>query len=352
MLSNVVRIPFWTYQLFTKAKSFKANAVIGSPLLNRLGLHVVRLLLAHGVARFKWLLLSPCAPRKYRRDFQKEGFVLLENFLPPQEFQQLEEGFANCQSPVRECVQGDTLTHRIFLDAPTAEQISGCRSLLANRLYQRLLAYCSGRLTRPHFYVQCVKNHFVAGGDDPQKVMHSDTFHPNIKAWLFVSDVDESNGPFTYVPSSNRLTWRRIKWEYARSLVARDIGDGYSEKGSFRVSNDDLERLGLPQPVGFKVRRNTLVIANTFGFHGRGPAAETSNRYALYATSRGNPFNPFPGVSSRYLARISQHVAQAFWLYQDNRAAKRNSRSSWHIVPSEDFHSLPAEEPEPRQSGE
>lgn len=341
MLRNIVQIPFWTYQLFTQAKSFKANSIIGNPLLNRLGLHVVRLILSHGISKFKWFVLAPYASKKHRKAFQTQGFILIENFLIEDDFRQLEEDFANCRSEVRECRQGDTLTHRIFLDETAVAQMPGCQALLENKRYQQLLTYCSGRLCRPHFFLQCIKNHFVKGRDDPQKVLHADTFHPNIKAWLFVSDVDENNGPFTYVPTSNRLTKQRLKWEYKRSIKAQNINDGYSEKGSFRANEDDLKELDLPQAVGFKARKNTLVIANTFGFHRRGNALEKSNRYAFYATSRGNPFIMFPGVNSKHLSRISQTMAQAYWRHLDKNAAKNNRPSSWHIVPNDDFHAKP-----------
>ena len=73
--------------------------------------------------------------------------------------------------------------------------------------------YCAARLKRPLYYVQSIKNGYVAGRSDPQKVLHSDTFHSSMKAWYFIDDVTEDRGPFTYVPGSHRLTWKRLKWE-------------------------------------------------------------------------------------------------------------------------------------------
>lgn len=341
MLRNFLLTPVWVFQLFTQAKSFKSNPVIGNRVLNRLGLHVLRLVLAHGVSQFKWLLLAPLAKPEYRAAYRQNGYVLIENFLEPDHFQNLEKELETCRGEVRECIQGDTLTHRIFLDEETLDGLPACEDVLNNKTYQRLLGYCSGRLSYPLFYVQSIKNHFARGKHDPQKVLHSDTFHPNVKAWLFVTDVDENNGPFTYVPGSNRLTLARLKWEYARSIAARDINDGYSEKGSFRVEDDALDGLGLPQPHGFKVKRNTLVIANTYGFHRRGDALEKSARLEIWAYSRGNPFNPIPGVSSHMLSKFGNRMVRAFWRHQDAEAAKKNRRSSWHIVPEDEFHAKP-----------
>ena len=48
--------------------------------------------------------------------------------------------------------------------------------------------------------------HACDGPPDPQTALHADTFHPTVKAWLFLTDVAADAGPFTYVPGSHRLT--------------------------------------------------------------------------------------------------------------------------------------------------
>jgi hypothetical protein len=56
-------MPVWTVQLFGTAKSFRDNPLIGSTLLNRLGLHAGRLVAAHALNRLRLGLLSPLASR-------------------------------------------------------------------------------------------------------------------------------------------------------------------------------------------------------------------------------------------------------------------------------------------------
>ena len=123
-----------------------------------------------------------------------------------------------------------------------------------------------------------------------------------MKAWFFLQDVDSSQGPLNYVPGSHRLTLARLRWEYRRSLVAAKLQDGYSEKGSFRADEEDLRQLGLPEPRHFTVSANTLVIADTGGLHRRGAAAPGARRLEIWAYSRLNPFNPWPGINSRMWA--------------------------------------------------
>src|ERR1700726_1013593 len=58
----------------------------------------------------------------------------------------------------------------------------------------------------PMVYVQTVLSHAVEGPADPQRDLHTDTFHPTVKAWLFLTDVTQDAMPFVYVPGPRRLT--------------------------------------------------------------------------------------------------------------------------------------------------
>ena len=59
---------------------------------------------------------------------------------------------------------------------------------------------------------------------------------------------------------------------------------------------------------------NTLVVADTSGFHGRTPADRPVTRLELYGTLRRNPFNPLPdldiaalpGIKGRLNRRLDQ----------------------------------------------
>jgi hypothetical protein len=58
----------------------------------------------------------------------------------------------------------------------------------------------------------------------------------------------------------------------------------------------DLAALGLPPPRVFAVPANTLVVADTYGFHARGPSAGRSLRVEVWAYGRRSPFVPWSGL--------------------------------------------------------
>ena len=334
---NVVLFPWWLIRVFTQAKSFTANPVLGSRILNRLGLHVARLVGAHAARRVRLLFISPFIDKDLRRAYWRDGFILVENFLPEDAFAKLcgdvRERAADLE--VRECVQGDTLTHRVLLDDAAVEQLPGVKHLLENRTYLELLAFVGATYKRPLFYIQRIANGFAGGTKDPQKTLHSDTFHPTMKAWFFLDDVPVEKGPFTYAPGSHRLTWKRIKWEYQRSIHVHELDNVYSRRGSMRADDEDLAAMGYGPRRGITVQKNTLVVADTHGFHCRGQAEKNASRLELWAFCRTNPFSLFCGTGSRLVSRIENRGARALWRFEDKKASGRGVKSSWHVIDAE-----------------
>src|SRR5258708_24563312 len=77
------------------------------------------------------------------------------------------------------------------------------------------------------------------------------------------------------------------------SLSAQHSPNGDPRQGSFRIEPEELPALGLPEPRVFAVPANTLVVADTFGFHARGPSAGRSLRVEIWAYGRRSPFVPW-----------------------------------------------------------
>ena len=353
-MRKIAMTPVWILQIFGQTKSFVANPIIGSRTLNRLGLHAARLIAAHALRRVRITFITPFVPAAQRRAYWRDGFVAVEDFLPKEQFERLKTEINDHgrQLEVRECIQGDTLTHRVLLDDQTLIRLPVCRDVLEQRSFLRLQNFVAANFKRPLFYIQRIRNSHRKGNPDPQKNLHSDTFHPTMKAWLFLDDVPLENGPFTYVPGSHRLTWGRLKWEYNQSVNAGELGNIYSRRGSMRADGDDLKMMGLGAPTALAVRGNTLVVADTHGFHCRGPAVGQASRMEIWAYCRTNPYNPFPGTGSRWVSRLENRLAKMFWRRQDQDAAKKNRSSVWHLVPSEKMFDDPpaSQDPSPRAS--
>ncbi len=171
--------------------------------------------------------------------------------------------------------------------------------------------YIGARLKLPRCYVQSIRRDFTANAPDPQKDAHSDTFFPTLKGWLFLDDVDLDRGPFRYSPGSHRLSWPRLAWEYRQSLHARSAEDPHTAAGSLRARDADLANMRLPEPKPVLVKANTLVLADTGGFHRRGEAADERPRRAIYVWMRSNPYNPILGFRSRAWRRMELAVTKA-----------------------------------------
>lgn len=329
-------MPWWVLCVFTQGKSFVGNPVLGNKLLNRMGLHVFRLVFAHAARRVRLLTISPFVDKQFRQQYWQNGFVIIENFLPDVEFQKLNHVVRQKGKTheVRECIQGDTLTHRVLLDEKALKTLPEINELIENSKYKGLMALVGATYKRPLFYIQRIANQAVKGKVDPQKSLHSDTFHPTMKAWYFLDDVSLDKGPFNYVPGSHRLTLKRLKWEYARSIDFDTLENVYSKRGSFRPSAQNMIQMGYGKVKAVTVKRNTLVVADTHGYHCRGATQTKASRLEIWAFCRTNPFSLIAGFGSRFLSRIENRGAKALWRYQDEKAAAKGKLSSWHIVDS------------------
>nr|CAA6813018.1 MAG: Phytanoyl-CoA dioxygenase [uncultured Thiotrichaceae bacterium] len=313
--SPLIKGPLWTLELFTGAKSFQDNPIIGNTLLNKLGLHIIRICISHAVMNMRMWALGIRVAKEDRKSYQRRGFIMKENYLSASDFKAMEQEVRNWQGKARTFNQGDTETKRTLLSPDTLEHLPHTAKILAGRDFQRLLKYTNAHQRLPFFNIERITNGARANqATDPQKNLHSDTFHPTMKFWLYLDDVDEHNGPFTYRPGSNRLSLKRLAWEYKASQVAHKHPNRLAARGSFRFSEKDCAEIGLKPPRAFTVKKNTLLIANTFGIHGRGQADTGSTRLALWGMGRTNPFIPFPGTGLNIVNHYQYKVLE--WLKQ------------------------------------
>jgi len=337
-LKKIALLPVYMLKIFTGAKSFRDNPVIGSKLLNTLGLHVARIVVAALMTKIRFLFLAPLMDKTERQSLAQNGYLLIENFLPDEVFETLnKEVRAMSDVEVRQCVQGDTLTQRVLLNEEVLSSAPVCEQLLGNGEFLDRLKYASARNIKPIFYVQNIKSNVSKADADPQRTLHSDTFHSTMKAWLFLDNVGDHNGPFTYVSGSHKLSFKRLKWEYKKSIEGSAQENSYSSRGSLRVADDELANMGLPAPSVLKVPANSLVIADTHGFHRRGAASEVSSRMEIWAYSRTNPFNPLVGLNLQWYNRLSHKVIDKYLKRQDRKAEAKGRPASWHLVDSKEM---------------
>ena len=327
------RAPFWLLALGTGAKSFADNPILGSERLNRRGLHVARLKVAHRLAWARRRRLASAVPAEWREAFDRDGFVEIHNFLPSETFERIRSLILNSEFDSREHQQGDTLTRRVAIGPELLRVVPDLRSMLQSKRWRSLLAYVGSTRAEPLYYVQTIVTGHVDGAPDPQLELHADTFHPSLKAWLFLTDVTGGQGPLTYVAGSHRLSPERLAWEQRRSISISEA-DRLSQRGSMRIAPEELPALGLPSPTRFAVPANTLVAIDTSGFHARGSSDRPSVRVEIWAFSRRTPFVPWSGFNllswrpvaarrAEWMSRIVDHLDRLGLKKQHWRSAGR-----------------------------
>ncbi|MFY0640375.1 MAG: phytanoyl-CoA dioxygenase family protein [Bermanella sp.] len=294
-------------KVFTSNKSF-ALPVIGSPLLNKLGLHTFRMRLANGfLALRRFQVAGFVRPIEFQQ-FKRDGIVVLKDFLSESEFANLVSEVKNTMakvdaySPIQnygdqgfgqkhtfdwgfDRYDGDTL-NRFYAIKP---EHKATHAFINNKRLKNLTSLFAGTYHDTNKYHLYKLFHGKEDTNaDSQKAIHRDTFHSAIKLWYFLEDVKPEHGPFHYAPGTHRLTSRRLNWEKKRSIQASKENKG----GAFRISNEALNTLGDGQLTSYPVKANTLVIADIRGFHCRGAALEHQSRLSIYANIRPAPFLP------------------------------------------------------------
>jgi len=311
------RAPFWAIALFTGSKSFVDNPILGSSRLNTAGLHVWRLKAAHMLTKRRRARLAAQIPRHLREQFDRDGFVVIKDVLPAEVFGRVQRTLLETEFECRAHQQGDTITRRVPMGPDLAMLCPELDRLLRTSLWRGLMAYVASACTAPLYYIQTIGGGVVEGPPDPQLQLHSDTFHPSLKAWLFLTDVEDDGRPLTYVAGSHRLSPERIAWEQRKSIEVVESGDRLSQRGSLRIRSDELHALGLPEPTRFCVPANTLVIADTCGFHARASSHRQTVRVELWAYCRRNPFLPWTSAGIFSLQRFAERRAELLHVLVD-----------------------------------
>jgi hypothetical protein len=321
--------PVHAAALATAAKSFRDNPILGSPRLNRAGLHVGRMRLAAAMAAWRRRRLAHLLRDEDIAAFDRDGFIFKPDYLPPPHFAELKAQALAFSAPARGMLQGDALTRRVPLDAAALARLPAVRALVESPEWLNFLRYVGSSALTPVTYIQTIFSRVRPSTIDPQLRLHADTFHSTVKAWFFLTDVREDAGPFTYVPGSHRLTPERLDWEWRKSVVARVSADGETQEGSFRIDPSELGGLGLPPPRRFAVPANTLIVADTMGFHARGQSASPSARIEIWAYGRRNPFIPWLKWDPVALPFVRDRAVRLSWSAADFAERLGFARNPW-----------------------
>jgi hypothetical protein len=331
---EILKFPLQFFAFFSKERSFAKNPVIGSHYLNKQGLHLNRIKAAATMAGFrrKQLAKSRLLTPKLLDEFEDNGFFLIHDFLPDEEFQLLKQEVLQNSFNSREMRQGQTVTRLTPMGKATLKQFPVIERFYNNPLLKELFYYAASWKGSPVNFIETVFADPDNPKPDPVTELHEDTFHSSGKFWFYLRDVDEDGGPLQYVPGSHKLTPQRLKWEYESSIAACSSDKTPNSYGSFRVSADELAGLGYQQPYKLVVPANTLVVTDTLGFHARSKSLKPTTRLALNGYLRRNPFIPWSGLDFTSLPGIDGRQLELFLNFTDWRERYLKRAYIWRAV--------------------
>ncbi len=153
---SYLKSPIWAAQLATGAKSFQANPIIGSPWLNRHGLHVTRIRIAEKMAAWRRMQMRHLISAEDREAFERDGFLIKKNALPDVEFEALRQELVEGEFEVRDMRQGATVTRFIPLDRTLLQRLPVTRKLVDGPLFQRVLRYMASFNAEPVLFLHIV----------------------------------------------------------------------------------------------------------------------------------------------------------------------------------------------------
>jgi hypothetical protein len=259
----------------------------GGLVLNLCGYHVARVL-CFNLAR---QLRSPRVPedeltREYAERLLEDGIVVIPNYFPQDVFEEIKRACetvelrtANERAPLirKRTVSSDgnpgahPVFKKYFAEDPVVNDIVSAvmrkSILVAPKVQLELTSFAA-------------KDIGAATTDVQSDNIHFDVSYPTMRTFFYVNDVDEANGAFKYAKGSHQLSLARLWMEYKMSIAffrwpkERQRAETPGVDEAFLTEQDHV----LESITG---KANTLIVANTMGFHRRGSFSDTRVRTVI-----------------------------------------------------------------------
>jgi len=249
-------------------------------IFNSLGGNVLRLVYFQFFHFIRKTPSSAQGVEGYVKELKSNGVLRIDNFLSESDFLEVKNEYKelyplfNESKKIKIPVQKRLFMSKSRLDA--VEQVERKSSkfrklLIENEELKAVISKVSKRSLNllPHgvYSEEYYPKEFL-GDKSQSKVInpHYDVPYHSYKAFLYIDDVDETNGAFHYSIGSNRLNFRRALLEYLTSINM--IKTNNLQHVDFSHSRFFTEYEESMTPMLGK--ENTLVIFDARGIHQRG----------------------------------------------------------------------------------
>lgn len=282
-----IRLPKFINAFFDPPRRFA-----GGLLLNLLGYHFLRILFLNGsVALRKKRDFDDPKRKKVLEAMLRDGAVVIPDFFPDDVFRKIKD---ECAS--KDLALFNERAPRIVRSGFVSEDMVTASAILEEHLARnRFNADIASAVLRQDVAAVptvLVESTWTSAEDigkpttDKADNLHFDVCYPTLKCFLYLNDVDASNAAFSYVYGSHRMTWARAWMEHVMGLKFWFWNKEERMRITPEVPARFIKAHGM-KVVPLEGKANTLIIANTMGFHQRGQFTTTTPREMAIVNYRG-----------------------------------------------------------------
>lgn len=243
--------------------------------------------------------------KNYVQIMERDGILVIENFLPENHFSEVSAEFEKANQSVRLApYKGDADASLYRTQIAAAQSPENFTAIIEhfqeNELLQKIAAAVIRRkITKPpEIFLDTYQKLNDRGFDnDIENILHADLHTSTVKMFFYLNDVDEQNGAFVYAKGSHKLTRQRLKYEYELSIRQAQMKRGVKIQDEFlarrgsetrnTITAEQLDNMKAKE-TQIRARPNTLVVANNMGFHRRGEFTCDRPRKALMINFRNS----------------------------------------------------------------
>jgi len=273
------------FKIFTTEKKNK------STLLNILGVQPLRTFIAYRLQSRKRVSLDIALPQNTKQMIDQNGYLKLDDFIDSNDFVDLKRDCKHAfeNHPNRNIVNEISVNYVwVPITKERMVEYQAISKFLVSKQLEFITEFASynqGQKLSTEDIELYLHRVWTSDGykNEPNQMMHVDTFHSSTKGWIYLDDVGKDEGPLNYLPKSNCIDSWRLGFEYRSSILQKQCS------GSWRIEDSEWKKKYGSQKE-FIVKENTCVIADTIGFHRRGDAKQGIKRDSIFFSVRKSPF--------------------------------------------------------------
>ena len=260
---------------------------IGGYLLNILGLQVIRSIFKNTLHKLKYHKTSIKKDDPILLKLEEEGIVLINNFMPVEEFNALKQILANEEKKnFFNFTQNHEKSNVSWTLGRIYKQYDETKKAyeILNKNFLNYLPYIETVLKQTisknikFNYQKLYLPKDKIDIKDSNAHLHTDKFFPCIKCFISIKDcLTVNDGPFFYMKKSHKLNFNKLKSEYINSIwyYKRKRNTNYDVDNPFEIKLDYINHLKI-EPI--LCEENTLIITNNMGCHKRGRLSSGHSR--------------------------------------------------------------------------